>query len=231
MTSYLCISASCQSNQAPSWAIIWCHRGGFKSNRISCPPETVVLQCVFDQEEWRGRGKASAGQSGDFSWLKTNSLFPLRQKHSFTSKIVFYWFFFPLLFVMSTLFCPVDILCYVDKKCKNSKGQSVRGAVMSLYHFACLFVCFLISKNSLTVFHPRCPLTKTLKKQKTHSHSSQVDPRVLGLGKSGKLHSQALGKCNLLIPYCMIKARLTDSNWKITAQLKARSVTKHQLGM
>lgn len=149
MTSYLCISASCQSNQAPSWAIIWCHRGGFKSNRISCPPETVVLQCVFDQEEWRGRGKASAGQSGDFSWLKTNSLFPLRQKHSFTSKIVFYWFFFPLLFVMSTLFCPVDILCYVDKKCKNSKGQSVRGAVMSLYHFACLFVCLFFNKQEL----------------------------------------------------------------------------------
>lgn len=39
-----------QSNQTPNSTVMWSRWGGFKSNRISCPPERDC--CVFDHKEY-----------------------------------------------------------------------------------------------------------------------------------------------------------------------------------
>ncbi|MEQ2285509.1 hypothetical protein AMECASPLE_032633, partial [Ameca splendens] len=59
ITSCLRINASGQSNQAPSWTIIWCHRSGFKGKRLSCPAETNKSVCVCLTKETRCSSKDS----------------------------------------------------------------------------------------------------------------------------------------------------------------------------
>lgn len=124
MTNCLCISASCQSNQAPSWTIIWCHRGGFKSNRISGPPETDESFCVcLTKRNGEAQGKEvldNVALSPD--WKQTHC-FP-SGGNSFTSRIIFmaFAFVFP-----NSFFIPLTVFVTLIRRVKRADSRALQG--------------------------------------------------------------------------------------------------------
>lgn len=115
---------------------------------LALQKQTSPSVCVWPRRMERG-GKRSLGQGGTFSWLKTNSLFPLRGKHSFTFNrfcdIFFSLFFEPHFFPSWRVFVTLIL-----KRSVTSANSGLQQVLRWPHHF---IICHLNRLNDSLDIH------------------------------------------------------------------------------